>query len=467
MTQAIRKDFHTDLASTVVSDIQFRRSNLYYFIGKIESWGGADTAPGTIQADSPNQDLLIRSNAVYCKKINQNDVSLVTTRHDWVTGQQWDRWDDSAQMSASNFYCVVNNSGEYSVYKCLDNGKTYDGNIPLSTVKPAGKSLSAVRTADGYLWKFMYDIPSFKYSRFANSVYIPVQKSLSDSFYGTGVITGATVISNGTGYSSDSATIVNVIGTTTGSGATATVSAVNINGAITGLTIGSGGTGYTLGVNVGVVSGTGVGASITATRTAGVVTGLTIVAGGVGYSIGDTLSFSVGGAVVIPSVNSTTGSIEKLTIANAGVGYTGACTLMVGVGVGQTPGTGKYGNATAVFSGLFHNGQLVTAAIIDPGINYPYSGTTTITVTGDGTGAILRPVVYGGRIIDVYVESSGEGYTTANAIVVGSGSNATVSVNFSENDFKSNQSTVEQVAVPGEIHAWNIKKLVQTTCPTL
>jgi hypothetical protein len=65
--------------------------------------------------------------------------------------------------------------------------------------------------------------------------------------------------------------------------------------------------------------------------------------------------------------------------------------------------------------------------ISDPGINYPFDTGTTITVQGDGSGAIFSPVIDGGRIIDVVVENPGTGYTTIILTPVGSGIGAKIS----------------------------------------
>lgn len=70
--------------------------------------------------------------------------------------------------------------------------------------------------------------------------------------------------------------------------------------------------------------------------------------------------------------------------------------------------------------------------IVNPGINYTSSA--TITVTGDGTGAVVEPVVVRGRIVTINVISPGSNYTRAIATVVDEeGSEAVLSVNLLSN----------------------------------
>ena len=69
MSNSIRSDFHTDLAQIVLDDIQYRRANYFYFLGKTEPWGVSDVAQSVAQIDSEYENTLIRSNNLYIKKI--------------------------------------------------------------------------------------------------------------------------------------------------------------------------------------------------------------------------------------------------------------------------------------------------------------------------------------------------------------------------------------------------------------
>lgn len=438
MANSLRQDFHTDLSSTIFNEIQYRKINYYYFLGKVEPWDIEDLAADTLEIDSFYENKIIRTNIVYLKKISPNDVSLVTARYNWETGTVFANWDDTVNVYNTNFYCLADNN----VYKCLDNNAG-----AASTVKPVGKSFYTFRTADGYLWKYMYTVPQFKISRFMTFDKLPVQRALSDSFYNKGSIDAVIINNGGINYTDALLTSVVVSGATVGSGAVGTVN-VNALGQITSVTITNGGTGYTAGVVITISTITGSSAVGVATIAAGVITGVTFSDQGLYYTQGDSLVFTVGGAIIIPSVSKTTGSIVGITIKNPGSGYAVTPTLAV-TGIG---GTGKYGNGAALLSCVVYQGSIVQVNILDPGISYPADNATTIVVQGDGIDAVFNPVIYDSEIVDVVVENSGTGYTYANITVVGTGTGASLTPVISSSDFNSDQSLVEQTSVPGAVY---------------
>lgn len=450
-TQSLRRDFGNDLAKMVLDEILFERSQYYYFLGGVQPWSGVggatadDLPPDGVIDQTEALDRLYRSEIAYVKKISPNDVSLVAKRYDWVANAVYAEWNHTLNMENQNFFVLTD---EYNVYKCLNNKGG-----SLSTVKPTGTSVRPLKTADGYIWKYMYNVPSFKRIRFSSNAYIPVQTSISDSFYNKGAIDYVVVNEEGSGYTFTPLVTINVSNTTTGSGATGTVTIGAGVGAITAVSITSGGTGYTKGVRVKFTSTTGTGATGTAVvNGSGVITGVTITNGGVGYAAGTTVSFVVGGAVLVPIISALTGSIVSVKIIDAGIGYLTA--PVVSVVDSASTGTGKYGNATALLSSIVYNGSVQHVNIVDPGIGYTLNYSTTITTQGDGTGALFTPVIYEGRIVDVYVETPGEGYTEIYLTVVGTNTTpAKLSAFVRTSDFTSDQSIIEQTTVEGAIYS--------------
>lgn len=462
-TQSLRRAFGNDLAKMVLDEILFGRSRYYYFLGGIQPWNGfngasVDDLPSTAAvAQTEALDRLYRSEIAYVKKISPNEVSLVAKRYNWTTDTLYAQWDHTLDMADQNFFVLTD---EFNVYKCLNNNGG-----GLSTVKPTGRSIDPLRTSDSYIWKYMYNIPSFKRSRFSSVGYIPVQKALSDSFYNKGAVDIAIVEEEGAGYTYAPLVTLNVSNTTTGTGAAATViidGGVPGVGTITSIVITNGGSGYTKGVRVKFTSATGREAIGTAVVNAlGVITGVTIAPGqgGVGYQSGNTtVSFIVGGAVLLPVVSTVTGSIVDVRIIDPGIGYLTAPVLTIIDGANT--GTGKYGNAEAVFTAIVFNGVIEQVNTIDPGIGYSADTTTTISVQGDGTGATFTPIVYdnndgnGGRLVDVFVETQGEGYTELFLTVNGPHTTrAKVSAIVKQSDFQSDQTIIEQTTVEGAIYS--------------
>ncbi len=446
--QSLRDEFHVDLASTVLQDIQYLRSHYYYFLGKIESWGGADLSPTVAQADSSNENFLIRSNALYFKKITQNDVSLVCKKYVWESGLIFENWDHTLDMSDEVFYCM---NSEFNVYKCLDNNAGAQ-----STVEPTGTSFRHFRTADGYMWKYMYTIPTFKRTKFLSLAYMPVQKSLSEGFYNKGSVEEVAVINGGSGYIDELLTFIVVENNAVGSSATVDLNVNALTGEITSVDVLTGGSGYTHGAAIKIATTTGFGAVLTPVFSGGVLQSVTVVDGGLGYQAADTATVSINGAVLVPVVSRATGQIVDVRIVDSGAGYNYADppTLSVSVDVGQTAGTGLYqGNATAILEAVVSNGQIVRCLIRDPGQNYPADTSTTITVSGDGEDASFTPVIYNGEIIDILVENAGTGYTFIQLDVVGAGTGGVLRGITSVSDYESNQSIVEQTTVKGAIYS--------------
>jgi hypothetical protein len=445
MSSLIRKEFHSDIASLLLNEIQYQKSAFYYFLGKSEAQETEVYAPITPEPNSFLEDTKIRTNALYFKKISPNEVTLVTKRYNWVLGEIYSAWDHSVDNSNNNFYVFT--SEDHNVYKCLDN----NNGLP-STVEPTGKSFLPFRTSDGYLWKFMYAVPNFKRKQFASSSFLPVQRALTDSFYNRGAIEQVGILNPGSGYTD--VPLSNIIvsgGTTTGSGATLSITSFGAAGSITGIDVTTGGSGYTLGAYVVVTSINGRDARIDLDITAGVVTGATITYGGYGYTTGDIATVEVGGASFFPVISRSTHGLVDVITTNPGKGYLTAPTLTLVSSVG-TP-SGLYpGNASAILEPILVNGMIERVLIRDPGVGYSVDTSTTIVVTGDGTGASVSPVVMDGVIVDVIVENSGSGYTNVKLSVLGAGTGAALSATVAASDYQSEQSIVEQTAVDGAIY---------------
>jgi hypothetical protein len=284
---------------------------------------------------------------------------------------------------------------------------------------------------------------------------MPVQTALSDSFYDRGAIERVLVTNGGSGYSDVQMTYIAVDNTgASGSGATFGLVVHPLTGSIQSVTVTNGGVGYSAGCDVRVTNTAfGVGAELTPIIVGGVVQSVTVTNGGVGYTTSDTISAVIGGAVLVPQISRTTGEILDVTIVDAGSGYSSAPLLTVGVAPGATPGTGAFGNPTALMTAVVVDGKIVRVVIQDPGKDYPTDFATTITVAGDGEGAVLTPVVYNGELVSVIVENAGTGYTFIQTVIYGSGTGATLKPITSTSDFQSNQSIVEQTAVPGAIYS--------------
>lgn len=95
-------------------------------------------------------------------------------------------------LENSKFYAITN---EYNVYKCLFNNKG-----ATSTVKPYSTTHDTIATSDGYVWKFMYTIPSALVNKFMSVDDMPVTTAVKNEYYSRGAISSITIENGGQNY---------------------------------------------------------------------------------------------------------------------------------------------------------------------------------------------------------------------------------------------------------------------------
>lgn len=509
----LKTDFAGDVADIIVGDIQLKRATWYHFLGKTSGYEYGGTLPTVIGQAKDESD--IRNDTVYYKKISSNSISKVIPRVEWQENTVYSRWDHTrncvnpleTDVYQNSFYVVTQGADQvYRVYKCLDNNEnryldnpamhflpgalsqkikpTFTGVTPIrflesewynsQTGYPTAEGAPNAVLGDGYMWKYMYEIPKYKLRQFGNSSFVPVQKAISDNFYNKGAVDNVIVLDGGSGYDNYEATtiVVTDTGHVTGSGAEISISSVSPIGAISAVTI-LGGSGYTAGAKISISSVFGVGAVLEPIITSGVITGVDIVNPGYGYETQDNVTVSVGGAkfgvavakeagISADGKEYAAGEIIKVQIVDPGIGYTSAPSLSVANNASGVYPTGKFNdslggqNPDAIVECVVSDNKVVNVYLVDPGIGYAANADTTIVVAGDGTGAEFVPIVENGRIIEVVTQNAGEGYTSislrASTSAVGV-TPASFEAVINQQDFTSDQSYIEQLAIPGGLYA--------------
>jgi hypothetical protein len=374
-------------------------------------------------------------------------------------------------LEESNFYAMTD---DFNVYKCLDNN-----NDSRSTSKPSGTSVSAIYTPDGYVWKYMYNVPINLRNKFLDDNYIPVVSALTNQFYSNGTVDNVIINNKGSGYTTATITV-------TGDGYREE-DPVFLNSVI----VNNGGTGYSsptvvisdpvqdasvfissaavfLGQKIYNTSGDfyqvaspgtlstsepthrlgtvqngtaalkfiGSRARATASVTSGVITAvnligavreINLVTGGFGYTSAPVITFSGGGgssATAVAKMNTITGSVLYCTVVNPGDNYTSDPTVTFG-----SPWTAD----TEVFIGeqYFEANRLYTVTVAGTtGSDEPThstgsetNGTATFTYAGEpATGSVVRRYGYGYSTVPS-ISFSGEG-TNAAAVMTLSKSEA-------------------------------------------
>jgi len=199
-------------------------------------------------------------NLVTVKKLSGNDVEYGIVRHDWVSGDVYDAFDPAIDDFNYNnsFYTITDDFGTKRIYKCLDNAGGAS-----STIMPTSESSNTIRTADGYLWKYMGRAGNDALESFISSNYFPVVYKTFDDGSGQWLaqqnakknsISNIKVVNGGTGY--DGSTTITISAPDIGTDQ-ATASIVLDNDSINYIELSNIGSGYinpptvTIGGNIG------------------------------------------------------------------------------------------------------------------------------------------------------------------------------------------------------------------------
>lgn len=184
MPSLIYNSFRVDNALHFFEDVG--QNNYYLFFGKNTDWS-VPSVPD-IPTDKLTEELISRGDILGIKKITSANVAFVIPRIDWEAGTIYSQYSDSvAGLDSLNFYVMTD---EYNVYKCLSNSSG-----ELSTIKPTGTSINNIQTGDGYIWKFMYNIPAAMVASFVTKNWIPVPYDFQKSLFQISVENSATYVS--------------------------------------------------------------------------------------------------------------------------------------------------------------------------------------------------------------------------------------------------------------------------------
>ena len=247
MAAIITSKFRLDSTNKFVeslSDNQF-----YMALGRPNAW--PDDSVPTTPYENDYTSHTLWENLFAAKRVDAADIVHCSPRNLWVSGTTYVEYDDQDTNIESKVYFVI--SANNNVYMCLKAGAGASTTNPDNT----GVQTSGVINhsgSDGYIWKYMYTVPTADVTKFLTTSFIPVRciKEVppggSDSALTNqwsvqsnavdGAIYNMKITAAGTGYTS-APTI-----TIAGDGASATATATVSGGAITGITMTNVGTGY-------------------------------------------------------------------------------------------------------------------------------------------------------------------------------------------------------------------------------
>ncbi len=238
MPAAITDTFKEDLAKTLYDNV-LSTDNFYYVgIGRSNQWSISDTPPDAVGSVNSIADFRMNLQSIMLGET----VSHVAPRSNWSFGTVYEAYDTAEEDTIldNTFHYVMTEAN--SVYICLEQGKDVNGNAVASSIEPTGVDANSFKTADGYVWKFLYTLGGTEQSNFLSANFIPVklqgdtnpdspatdieQKNIQDSAV-LGEVLSIKVINGGEGYE-DTPTVF-IDGDGSGASATATM----VNGVIT------------------------------------------------------------------------------------------------------------------------------------------------------------------------------------------------------------------------------------------
>jgi hypothetical protein len=191
----------------------------YVFIGNHLAYPN-ESVPSDI-SDTILDEKVVWNNMIGGKKITGNDVEHVVPRVNWTASTKYKQYDDRSNYeSLLTANTSLNTKPMYvittarNVYMCLSNNTSAN-----STVEPTGDystSNGVIDTADGYRWKYLYNIkPS---NKFITEDWIPVPTSNNQLDYTVnslgivdGELTTIIVANGGSGYKHSNVNVVSFI----------------------------------------------------------------------------------------------------------------------------------------------------------------------------------------------------------------------------------------------------------------
>jgi hypothetical protein len=240
------------------------KTPLYSYIGGTSQWADENSPPDI--TDSTEDNIFAYQEMVGGKRVQQGDIISILPRIDWTTSTVYDQYDDKVNIfdeknpETLEYYKFYVINDEFDVYKCISNNYR-----TASIVKPSGRSIETFQTADGYIWKFMYNVKSFDAFKFMTPNWIPCYSlSYNDGSSQwavqasavNGAINNIDVTDQGTGYTTTNLPTVTIIGD--GTGATAVASVDEETGTLIDIIVVNKGQDYTQ-ASVSVSGGDGVG----------------------------------------------------------------------------------------------------------------------------------------------------------------------------------------------------------------
>jgi hypothetical protein len=165
MAEILTTNFKTD--TTKLFTASALSSEYYLFASSINA---------TVSNNGMRSTNNFLENTLFGKKVLNENKLFMIKYYPWQSGLVYTQYDDIEDLEDVNFYSVVgpnsNDTGDYRVYKCLNNNF---GAKVSSPPNYSGVTVDQIyRTADGYVWKHMYALTEIEFDAYNAIGYIPI-----------------------------------------------------------------------------------------------------------------------------------------------------------------------------------------------------------------------------------------------------------------------------------------------------
>ena len=173
MSEVLTTKLKNDTTRMFFQDIQ--DNDYYVFVSSVSTGETRDSASNSQY--SRNQFL---ENTVFGKKILDTDTKFMIKYYPWQKDAVYIQYDDKVDLEGKRFYAVVgpndNDTGDYRVFKCLFNNNDGPSAAPPNWNQYTTNQV--YRTADKYVWKFMYAIEASEFEAYNAVGFIPLPLDL-------------------------------------------------------------------------------------------------------------------------------------------------------------------------------------------------------------------------------------------------------------------------------------------------
>ena len=199
MAKIVTENFRIEATNDFIDSFNSNEGNHYYMMAS------------TVAQEDEIQNTQLSKREFQRKVIFGNKITSDNVRHmfpirSWQEDVVYDAYDDTKDMSNSNFYVTVLtgqiNQANYNVFKCIRNN-----NNAQSKSKPVPPSSDdnefEITMDDGYVWKYMFDVTPSDYILYGTSRFLPWTRNLTVEQQSKDGLSDIIVESGGVGLFSD------------------------------------------------------------------------------------------------------------------------------------------------------------------------------------------------------------------------------------------------------------------------